>query len=89
MIFNILWTAGLLIVVLFLWRIVWILTVAVDNQLEQTSSILLEVKRIRVQMFLLRKRKPEPDRGWEEFDKEIRTIAGSYIAPERFVLRKG
>ncbi len=88
MIFNILWTVGLLSAVLLLWRMVWILTVAVDKQVEQTSNLLLEVERIRLQMFLLCKQEPEPERGWEAFDKEIRFIANRCIAPERFTLRR-
>ena len=78
----------LLAALLFLWRIVWILTVAVDNQVEQTANLLLEVERIRLQMFLLRKHRPDPERGWDEFDKEIRSTANSSIVPERFALRR-
>ena len=88
MIFNVFWTVGLFMVVFLMWRVVWILTVAVDNQIQQTSNILLEVERVRVQMFLLRKREPEPERGWEAFDKEVRSIVNSYIVPERFTIRR-
>ena len=88
MIFDILWTVGLLIAILLLWKMVRILTTAVDNQVEQTANILLEVERIRLQMFLLRKQRPDPERGWEAFDEAIRLDANSYIAPKRFTLRR-
>lgn len=85
---SIFWTLGLVAVVFLLWRISVILTLSVNNQIEQTSNIILEVERIRVQMFLLRKGHPQPERGWEEFDKEIRLIASSYFIPRRFTVSR-
>ncbi len=39
---------GFAVVVLFLWRITAILTLAVDNQIEQATSIMGELERIRL-----------------------------------------
>jgi hypothetical protein len=86
-ILDILWVVGITDVVVLLWRIARILTVAVGNQIEQTSNLLLEMERIRLQMFLLRKHKPAQERGWEEFDKEIRLLAGN-IPLQGFTIKR-
>ena len=83
----ILWALVLLVllcIAFMLWRLFGNLTLGVKNNIEQATNIISELERIRVQMFLFSKGLPGAERGWEEFDKEIRLIVNDYIVPKRF-----
>ena len=73
----------LLVIAFMLWRLFGNVTLAVKNNIEQATNIILELERIRVQLFLSSKGLPTPERGLEEFDTEVRRIA-QCIAPRRF-----
>jgi hypothetical protein len=70
------------VVVLFLWRIVAILTLAVNNQVQRTTTILGEPERIRAGLFATIRIKQEE--GWPDFEEMTRHIVTDYIAPKRF-----
>ncbi|MGD1154308.1 MAG: hypothetical protein ABSA41_00595 [Terriglobia bacterium] len=87
MVQELLMVGAFAVVVLFLWRIVAILTLAVNNQVEWATSILGELERIRAGLFAVTRIKE--GEGWPEFEELTRYIVRDYIAPKRFESREG
>jgi hypothetical protein len=73
---------ALTVVALLLWRLIAILTLAVNNQIDQTTRILEELQLIRAGLFAMTK--IDEEAGWPGFEKLSRYIVESYILPAKF-----
>ena len=80
MVTQVLMVGGFVVIALFLWRMVTILTIATNNQVEQATSILLELRGIKAGLFAASKIKGEE--GWHDFAETSRIIVRDYINPE-------
>jgi HAMP domain-containing protein len=69
------------VIVLLLWMIIALLRLAVNNQVEQATSILEELERIRAGLFVITKIKKEE--GWTEFEHLSRSVVTEYMIPGR------
>ena len=83
MIFEILILLALIIMTLQLWRVIVVLTLAVNNQLQQTTSLLHEIEQIRAGLFAITVSKSNEEKGWSEFQSLVSHIVSYYIHPQR------
>jgi hypothetical protein len=81
MVSQLLMVGALAVVVLCLWMNFATLRLAVNNQVEQATSILGELERIRAGLFATTRIKE--GEGWPEFEQVSRIIVTDYITPER------
>lgn len=81
MVSQLLMVGAFAVVVLFLWMIFATLRLAVNNQVEQATSIVGELERIRAGLFAITRIKEAE--GWSEFEHLSCYIVTEYITPGR------